>query len=263
MLLSVRRVMAFRVRRRRLVLGALAGGIGSFAVLLPPLPFLLSMLMSMAEAFAMTAAAFAPMSWRRMLKSTIVLFAVSFLYCGIMTAVLSLLSPENLTVRNSVVYIGISPLLLTALTLVCYVLLRLYYSLKGGTAGAEHICQVRIRDKEGERLLNGMIDTGNTLHEPFSGDCVIVSRSGLFGEIPVNGEQWKDCPPEIKKSLRLIPFSSVGGSGLLPAFRPKEMTIVMNNKEIKVSAYLALSSQVKFSDGCDCIVPAELIRKGC
>ena len=263
MLLSVKKLLSFDVRRRRLLLGALSGAFGSLAVLLPPLPFGVSLLLSMTEAFVMVLAAFAPTVPVRILKGTLTLFAVSFLYCGIMTAILSLLSPQNLMVRNSVVYIGISPLALIVLTVICYGLFRLYYSLKSAKTAMPPFCQVRIQDEGRPLSVKGLIDTGHLLHEPFSGECVIICRRELFSSVPSAEDCLRESPSVMKKNFRMIPFSSVGGSGLLPAFRPTGITILLKNKEIKVSAYIALSNEMNFTDGCDCIVPAELIRKGC
>ena len=131
MLLSVRYMTSLNVKRRRLAAGALVGGIGSFAVLLPPMPFAVSLLISISEALLMTAAAFLPMNIRGYIRTAFLLFAVSFTYCGIMTAVLALASPDGLTVRNSSVYIGISPFALIALTALCYLVLRLFGRIKG------------------------------------------------------------------------------------------------------------------------------------
>lgn len=258
-LLSVKRLTALPARRLRLLSGAAVGGIGSFVILMPPLPFGVSLLISIAEAFLITAAAFAPMVWAKALKAALLMFAVSFIYCGFMTAVFMFFSPRALAVRNSAVYVGISPLTLVVLTIVFYGIMRLFLFLFVRERGEERLCRVRIsccgRTVEGE----GFFDTGNTLHEPFSGDSVIVGKSSLFPEFAeVSGDSGFNSKLCSEKSFRLIPFVSVGGNGLLPAFRPSEIMIVSKKKKTKVRAYLALGSEKNFSDGCSFIVPAEL-----
>ena len=239
------------------------GGLCSLTVLLPPLPLIISMGLSLLEATAIMLLVLVPANWRLVVKGTLTLFAISFLYCGIMTAVLSLLSPKNLTVRNSVVYIGISPLLLIVLTLLCYGVFRLYYSLKSGRSAVPPACQVTVRDGDQTYTLQGIIDTGHWLHEPFSGDCVIIGRKDLLKNAPTTEDILKGNVPSDSKTFRLIPYTAVGGQGLLPAFRPSEITVVLKNRNIKVNAFLALSGEPHFGEGYDCIVPAELIRKGC
>lgn len=261
MLLSVRYMTSLNVKRRRLAAGALVGGIGSFAVLLPPMPFAVSLLISISEALLMTAAAFLPMNIRGYIRTAFLLFAVSFTYCGIMTAVLALASPDGLTVRNSSVYIGISPFALIALTALCYLVLRLFGRIKGSGIKSRR-CRVIVRNCGGTVEAEGIADTGSTLREPFSGELVIVGRSELFSGISGFGE-YPDTSRRSPANLRMIPFSSVGGSGLMPAFRPAEITVVTESGRMNVRAYVALSSGKNLTDGCDAIVPAELIMKGC
>lgn len=258
-LLSVRKLMALPARRLRMLCGAAAGGVGSFVILMPPMPFGVSLLISIAEAFLVTAAAFAPMMWAKAAKAAALLFAVSFIYCGFMTAVFMFFSPQTLAVRNSAVYIGISPIVLVVLTIVFYGIMRLFLFLFGKSRSEDQCCRVRVVYCGRSVEADGFFDTGNTLHEPFSGDSVIVGKSSLFQTFPELSEISDGTPVLSKeKSFRLIPFVSVGGNGLLPAFRPSEITIVTKKKKTKVRAYLALGSEKNFSGGCSFIVPAEL-----
>ena len=268
MLLSVKKLLSLQVRRKRLMLGAVIGGVGSFAALLPPMPAPVSMLISLGVCILMMSAALMPVSLRRLALASGVLFAVSFLYCGIMTAVLTLLSPSSMTVRNSVVYIGIHPLLLIALTMICYGILHIFYAFRGNSASISSHCRVKVRMGGRTITANGLIDTGNTLHEPFSGDCVVVMKQECCEEMKEMSDVLKT--PSFEQDdlirgigVRMIPYSSVGGSGLLAAVRPSEMVISTENREFKVSAFLAFGDGSNFSEGCECLVPAELIWKGC
>ncbi len=261
MLLSVARIMTLPLKRRRLAAGALVGAVGSLVVLLPPMPIAGSVMIGLAEALLITAAAFLPLPWRRFGRAALLLFAVSFLYGGCMTALLSLGTPKNLMVKNGTVYIGISPLLLVLLTLLCYGGMRLLLRLTGKEARERLQCRVQIWTGGHMTEVSGFSDTGNTLHEPFSGECVIVVRQDLFQNNP-------DLQPLIQGKgipavrIRMIPYSSVGGSGVLPAFRPDRIVLVTADRSVRVSAYLALGSEKNFLHGCDAIVPAELLRKG-
>ncbi len=263
MLISVRTVLSLRVRRLRLLLASALGGIGAFVLLLPPLPFAVSVIISLSQACLMIAAAFLPLSKRTFLKAAILLFGISFCFCGAVTAILTFLRPKHTLVRNSAVYIGISPLLLIALTLLCYLLLRGFYALMNKGVCRSYRCEAVI-DYQGKTLTGkGMIDTGNTLHEPFSGKCVIVGREDVFRPMLDAGNYLKttnELPAE--KGVRLIPFDSVGGSGLMPAIHPAGITIRTEKTELQVDAYLALSHHKSFAQDCDLIVPAELIMKG-
>ena len=263
LLLTVRKLTSLRAGRLRLLCGAVIGGLGSFVILLPPLPFIVMVLISAAEVLLMTGAVFLPVSIRAYIRVSALMFAVSFIYCGFMTAVMSLVPSGRLTVRNGSVYIDISPYLLIAVTLVCYGILRLFYGIKWSGDTGNKKCSAVIEYGGEKSELQGIIDTGSTLHEPFSGECVIVGNENSFEHMKKIKELLENpTVSDIKKGIRLIPFSSVGGSGLIPAFRPEKITIRLNNKNLRVSAYIALCSGKNMTEGCDIIVPYELVTKG-
>lgn len=263
MLRFVRTVLSLHTRRLRLLSAAALGGVGSFVLLLPPIPFWLSMLISVAQACGMIGTAFCPLSKRMFLKASGLLFCISFCFCGAMTAVYALFSPRHTIVRNGTVYIGISPLLFIALTLIIYLGLRLFYRLMNKGASQNCYCKVVIKNHGSTVCAKGLIDTGNTLHEPFSGKCVIVGREEVLKKIfPAQRVPAGNQPEQWEKGVRLVPFSSVGGSGLMPAFRPSEIMIRTENTTMRVDAYLAVSHHNSFSQDAELIVPAELIMKG-
>lgn len=263
MLVSVRHVMSLKARRIRLLLSAVLGGIFSLTLLLPPVSFILSVIMSIAEAVIMAAAAFMPVRMKTVMKASLLLFCISFCFCGAMTAVCALFSPDNTLIRNGSVYIGISPIVLILTTLICYVLLRIFYGILNTGPVSNSRCSASIEHNGRKINVKGMIDSGSTLHEPFSGECVIVGREDVFEKLTdvkkyMNGSG----SMQADRNIRLVPFNSVGGNGVLPAFRPSKITIRSENTEIKVNAYLALCDKKVFSEDCEIIVPSELIMKG-
>lgn len=264
MLISVKHIMALPSRRLRLLASASVGGVSSFIILLPPLNFFVSLILSIAEAVLMVAMAFMPLKRRLFVKTSGLLFCVSFCFCGAMTAVISVFLPQNTLVRNGTVYIGISPFLLIGLTLICYVILRLFYNIMNKGEIKSTFCSAEIKYKGKTVIAKGIIDTGCTLHEPFSGECVIVGKSESFKNIS-DSEKYMNAEYEYHFNncgIRLVPFSSVGGNGVIPAFKPEKIKLITENKDINVSAYLALCNKNIFSENCEIIVPAELITKG-
>ena len=263
MLISVKHIMSLRAGRMKMLFAAALGGMFSMILLVPPISFVLSALMSIAEAVIMSAAAFMPVRMKTVLKASGLLFCISFCFCGAMTAVCALFSPDNTLIRNGAVYIGISPTVLILTTLICYVLLRIFYSIMNTGPVRNSRCSASIEHNGKKLNVKGMIDSGSTLHEPFSGECVIVGREDVFEEMTdvkkyMNGSG----NMQADRNIRLVPFRSVGGNGLMPAFRPSKITIRSENTEIKVNAYLALCDRKVFSEDCEIIVPSELIMKG-
>ena len=263
MLVSVKHFLSLNVRRRRLLLGAFVGALSSFVILLPTMPKVFSVLYNVAAVLILTAAAFLPVRRSVYLKASAAFFMISFCFCGVMTAALVFFSPQNVVVRNSTVYIGISPLVLIALTLVCYVIMWIVFRITGRSMPKKMTCRVIVTYRGKTVETNGTIDTGNTLHEPFSGESVIVGRAEIFKTMLDADKCMKLCDEgEIPEGVRLVPFSSVGGCGVIPAFKPAKVTLINDSEENEVNAYIALCSDKNMTNEVNMLVPAELIMKG-
>ena len=262
-LVSVKKFLMLNIRRIRLLCGAAVGGLSSFCVLLPSMPAWLSMLFQGTSAVLLTAAAFLPTKRVIWFKASAAFFFISFCFCGLMTAILILFSPQNVVVRNNTVYIGISPVMLVAMTLICYMIMRIIFRITGRSMPQQMKCRVKVSYKGKTVETDGTIDTGNTLHEPFSGECVIVSKAELFRQI-LDAEYFMKLSKEgsIPEGVRLVPFSSVGGCGVIPAFKPSSVKIINNSTESEVSAYIALCSDKNMTNEVNMLIPAELIMKG-
>ena len=75
-----------------------------------------------------------------------------------------------------------------------------------------------------EKILNTMIDTGNMLKEPISGnEVIVIEHTALYEMIPkeilnntenILGGNFEKIPEDIKEEymakLKIIPFSSLG-----------------------------------------------------
>ena len=259
-LVSVRYFRGLNTKNARLLAGAFVGGLGSLVILLPPMPVCFSWAVNLLETLAVAAAAFLPMNGRKFIKTAVSMFIVSFFYCGAMSAVLALFSPENLIVRNSTVYIGISPLMLVGSTLGIYILLKVFMKIWGRMLPPK-TCQIEICHNGKSLSLNGTVDTGNTLHEPFSNECVIVGKAELFKDM-VNIEKCTDSPEAVKNGIRFIPFKSVGGSGLMPSFRPSKIYLSNDSEKTEIQAYIGLCGSENLTDENDLLIPSELVMKG-
>ena len=232
-LLTVKKFLSLGCGKKRLLLGAAVGGICSFAIFLPPLPSGLSMVVSMLTACAMIAL------W--------IVF-----------------SPKNIVIRNNSVYIAVSPIVLVITTLFCYIILRVIMRITGRGVPKQLKCRVVITYNGITKEADGTVDTGNTLKEPFSDECVIVAREEIFKDMFDADDYMKitENSDNRVKGVRLVPFNSVGGTGVIPAVKPDIIKLKIGNEETEVSAYLAFCKGENMTSGTDMLVPAELIMKG-
>ncbi len=226
-------------RGRRLVLGAAVGAASCCVVLLPALPAPLSVACKAAGALAMTAAAFRWCGVGALLRRTAVLFVLSAAFAGAAMALWVFVAPTGLQVVNGVVYYELSPLLLIALTAVSYGLLCLAGRFMRRREPAGRSYRLRIVYHGHTAEVAALYDSGNGLIEPFSGaPAVVADYAAVAAVLSPAWEPSRRTPPP---GARLIPFSSVGGDGFLPAFRPERLTVCGEEGEWDVSgAYVAV-----------------------
>lgn len=223
LLTLLRRLTGARARGWRLALGAFCGGLTAFVLLLPPLPVWLSLLCKAAGAVLMVLIAFPPESGRCFLRRILWLFALSAGLAGLCEGLYYFFAPPGIYVSNGVVYYRISPLLLVGLTVLCYGILCLISRRMRRAAPQRHRYTVSVSNRGRTVTLPCLYDSGNHLVEPFSGAPIIVMEKNAVSSILPDGLDEAHLPAA--PGWRMIPFSSLGGQGLLPAFRPERVTV--------------------------------------
>ncbi|MBQ7012772.1 MAG: sigma-E processing peptidase SpoIIGA [Oscillospiraceae bacterium] len=206
-----------RLRTGRCLLGAACGSLSTLMIFLPPLPTVLSVLCKLLCAVLLCALTFGWHDPRRLLWNSISLFGSSFALAGILLA-LSLCSGIRVVEANACWYLDVSLLHLVLFTIVAYLLLRTVQHLRDRSHAAEGGYRICIRYRSCTAQLEGLADTGNVLTDYFTGCPVIVCDRALLGAmLPADDT----CP----QGCRLLPYTTVSGSSLLPVFRPDEVVI--------------------------------------
>lgn len=230
-------------RRVRLVLGAGAGGLSSLLILLPEPPLPLSFVIKLAVAAAVIRIAFKWQGIRLYIKELAAFLICSAVFAGLAYALWFVAAPAGFTVVQGVVYYNVSPLMLTLLTVLSYLALTLYDRLtrRRMAEGQEYRLVMEVGSRR--TALRALYDTGHQVTELFSGSPVIIARlpslepglpAALFqvlervlaaedsggGTVPD-----KAADAAVRTRLRMIPVQTVGGTGLLPAFRPERLRL--------------------------------------
>lgn len=239
--------------RTGICLGAVTGAVGA-CVMLIDIGTALCVLLKLIFACIMVLTAFGFGSVRQFLCRTMVLLCVTFALAGMMLAVKSLLSSELIRVRNLSVYLDLSPVFLIVSTALCYGVMSVCARLARKKAPQVCFCTVSIEKNGASVTMEGLVDTGNRLTEPFSGLPVIITGKKTSEIICPEGLFSEDIPP----GIRLVPFRSVGGSGLMRAFRPDCVTVELCGRKKKTkNAWVAVSEQM--DDETQAIVNPDII----
>ncbi len=226
-------VLRLPSRRGRAVAGGLVGGIAA-CQLLWDIPAWLSLGIHGAVAALMIRIAFAWMGAKAFFRQTVTLFCMSALLSGLVGAFWYVTGSDVVATRNGVIYCDISPVGLTVLVLFSYGVIRVYERITSRRVPANLEYRLTFRDGGEEYECRALYDTGLHLRDPFSGAPVVVV--------------WRAALPSLsvcERRRRMIPYRSLNGTGLLPAFRPERVTLHTGGRPPRdiTGVYVALSDE--------------------
>jgi len=248
-LLFAAAVISGRKRDRvRMCLGAVIGAAGSLMIFLPRMPAAVSVMAAMMLSAVMTLCAFGWCGWRIFVRSLLVMYALSAGYSGLMLLLWNLCGNGNISVNNGAVYINIDPKLLIITTIVLYALMSFFSGRIRSYGMDRKRCTVTLSENNNRIAVEGLIDTGNTLTEPFSGIPVIVAPPGVIRrimpqEIADIQEKGADSAGQSRR-VRVVPYHTASGTGIMLAYRPQRIDIEIDDTKISdVSAYVAIAAE--------------------
>ena len=275
LLLSVTgRVLRLPSRRGRLVLGAAVGAASCCLVLFPELPGPLSLLLKLAAAALIVRLAFRWQSGKVYIKQLVVFLVASAVFAGLAFALWYFAAPDGFYVLDGVVYYNVSPLLLVALTVVSYLIMRLYdrFTRKNAPLGRDF--RLTLDGGGGETTPRAPYDTGHHVTDVFSGAPVAIVRydaleSCLSEELKeaLTGAMRTDSfsptggntATAVKSRLRMIPLHTVSGTGLLPAFQPVRAQIGTVGNTVDASGIYVAVCEALGRGEYDAIVGADIV----
>ena len=243
LLLGVRRTVGGGARPWRLAMGALVGALTCFVLFLPPMAVWWSLIIKWITALLMVLLAFRWQGWRQLFRRTLLLFAFSAGLAGLCGMLYFFVAPDGLYVINGVVYYAFSPWLLVALSVLCYVFLRLSEYWMRRRAPAQRLFRVTIRLGQEQVVFPCLYDSGNHLVEPFSGHAVLVLERGVAEQLLVVPNGPEEIP--IGAGWRLIPYDTLRGGGVLPAFVPDGVVVTTPQGERSIpDCYVAVCDRL-------------------
>lgn len=256
-----------KARGRRIVAAALLGSVSSLTIFLPFIGFFVSLLLKLAVSAAVVLTAFRWLSAKAFFKELFLFFAVSFSFAGVMLGIWMAFRPKGMLYYNGIVYFDISAMTLMLTTVIAYGVLELISRLTRAGRIKTTVYQTFVCHQGRTASLKGLVDTGNSLREPFSGYPVMVcSLETAAPALPAetveaisNGafQRGEDCGIP----LRSIPYTDVGGGGMLPAFRPDYVQLGSGGPQVR-NVYVAISPRAVGGEAYDCILNPDMACEG-
>lgn len=191
--------------------------------------------------------AFNPQSVKKMSKQLVLFYLTTFTFGGVATYLIYVLKPQNIIIKNGM-YVGtyVLKVIFIGAVLGTIILIISFKFAKNKITKKDMICKVKIKLNGKEIILNTMVDTGNMLKEPITGNpVVVVEKMVLYDLIPkeilnntesILGGDFEKIPEDIKKEyiprLKIIPFSSLGKqNGMLIGIKPEKLEVINEQSE--------------------------------
>lgn len=260
-------LLNLRIKRKRLILSALIGSFYSIFIFFDQINLLLSLFIKLLMSITIILIAYGFINTRSFVKSIVTFYFINFIFGGIIFCIWYFISPKGIFIKNGIVYFDISPTFLILSTVVIYFSIKIYQYFLGESDLNNSFCDLEILNNGKIVKLFAKVDTGNSLKEPFSNKHVIVAEyESLKDILPPEVKNYiqdnvEDWTAKGKKTslLRVIPYSTVSGEGLLPAFIPEKVTIKYKNKTYIKESFLAISKRNLFLVDYKALVPPDLI----
>ena len=191
--------------------------------------------------------AFNPQSVKKMCKQLVLFYLTTFTFGGVATYLIYVLKPQNIIIKNGM-YVGtyVLKVVFIGAILGTIILIISFKFAKNKITKNDMMCKVKIKLNGKEKIFNTMVDTGNMLKEPITGNpVVVVEKMVLYDVMPkeilnntesILGGDFEKIPEDIKNEyipkLKIIPFSSLGKqNGMLIGIKPEKLEVINEQSE--------------------------------
>lgn len=270
-LVTVSKFLYIKISKIRLVLGSALGAVYSVYILFPRCNIILSVFIKLLMAASIVLVVFGCSSIKTYIKFMLCFYSMSFVFSGVMFALWCAVEPVGMVINNGVVYFNISPIILLVSTVISYTIIQIISKVVGRQKDGKTFCDMEIKIYDKVVTVRAKIDTGHNIKEPFSGlPVIIICKEVLkdvipkeiidFPNIQDNERDSESIKYGIKNKVRLIPFSTVMGKGILPAIKIDYVTFQGKNEKIKKEAYVAICLNEIIEEGFEALVSPELVE---
>lgn len=244
LLLLLTKALAKReTKTLRLILSAFLGGLYSLVIFAESLMWLVSLFGKFFVSVILVLVAFGFKRGAVFLKTLLIFYFSNLVFIGVIIGVWLIFKPEGVAINNGTAYFDIPVRILILSALLAYAVSFAVIKISNRTLSKHDIYNLKIFKDGSEYNLLAFADSGNRLREPFSDYPVIIADSSALTA---------ECD-------RFIPYNTVGGEGMLKAFKPDRVVISCGKTKVESSeVYIALS-EVKGKD-FSAILNAELLN---
>ena len=243
-LLATGLIVKTKISTIRIFLSSLLGSIYAVISYTTKLEIYSTLIMKILLSIAMIYLAFNSKNIKQITKHLFIFYLTSFAFGGCVFALLYFVKPQNILIKNGV-YIGTYPLKIAVLgAIVAFIIINISFKIiKDKFNKKTMYCNLEIYIESKQTNIRALVDTGNFLKEPITGNSVIVvEKEKLHNLIPneildniqeiMYGNKNDNLESNFLARLRLIPFSSLGNpNGMLIGAKADKVIVNFDDEE--------------------------------
>lgn len=248
------RILHLGYKTKRIIAAAVLGGISALSAVIP-LSFIPSVLIRFALTSAITIVAFGFPGIKTLVFRSMVNLASATLVCGITILLRECTGSDIFGAARGYPYMNISAVTLILATTVVYITITVFRRISDKPMENE-IVKLKICHKGKTAEISAFSDSGNNLRDYITGKPVIICRKDKICELIPDYDNEDDFSP----CTRLIPFSSVGGSGIITAFSPDSVTVCRSDgREKTVDVLIGTGGESLRNEKFDAILNPKIL----
>lgn len=249
LLLTTKKICKNSAKPWRISLGALIGSLYAVLVFFPYLTIYYTIFAKLLFSIILIAISFPITKWREFLRTILIFYVVNFMFAGAVYGIFYFtdIGPYiGAAVSNGVFYFDIPLKTLLIATGASYVIISIACRIYASKMAAGKLYDICIFYRGNSTDVHALLDTGNSLFDPISGQPVIIvefdSIKNLFpSDIVGIFSKHKNDDINLFRmvmsdtctgvAFRLVPFCSLGKeNGMLLAFKPDR--VLLEKREI-------------------------------
>jgi stage II sporulation protein GA (sporulation sigma-E factor processing peptidase) len=281
------KVAGIQCKKLLLIIGSTLCGLYSFILFWDSMHPVAAFLSKLCFSVIVILVVFRPLKPRKFARITMIFYLISFAMGGITIGSMYFLGIAGLT-HNSALYLGISGYfyILFGCILTYFFFCLLSGFILGRLIKERTFADVKIFMEDKAVTIKGMVDTGNFLKDPLTGNPVmIISAAAAKKILPkeiidevIRASDMRDITQKLISSMyaariRVIPYHSIGEErGCLIGIRPDKIQIKLHNKKSEeykdaskgtlLAIYKGEFSGGQLDDDCSILLHHSLLEGG-
>ena len=250
-----------KMKNHKLILSSSVGAIYAIITYLNIIPIYSNIFMKILLSIIMTYIAFNPQNVKKMLKTLLLFYLISFVTGGCALALLYLISPESISLKKGVL-VGTYPMKITLIAGVLGFLI-IQYSFKLNKMKLKKqdlICYIKIKICGKLIQTKAFLDSGNNLTDPLTkAPVVIIEKSIIDKTLDIKSIEGGDE----RLKIRIIPFKAIGKqNGLLMGIKAEYVEIKYDTETTIVENVILGLYDDKISKNYSALVGLNLLNGG-